>query len=704
MGGRFLLLGLIWLACALGSFAQPADTTPADVPPATDPPAVEAEDMPPGFSSLPMLQAPPREESGPLGKKITPRQSEEADVTDVGPAPGTFEPGAAEAGAAPADQTRLRGYVDGLMTGLIAAGEFPGATIVIIQDGKVTLKAGYGFADIRARIPVDPDRTRFRVASISKLITATAVMQLVEQGKADLNADVNTYLSAFKIAPTYAEPVTLATLLTHTAGFDDKYVGMSAPLTGMVEPLGQYLAEAMPPRVLPPGKMFAYSNHGFALAGHVVESVSGQDFNAYIQEHIFTPLGMNSSSFGVPYPLPQDIAVPYFKGGDENGFKRAELDRMRIGPAGDLITTADDMAKFMLVHMNRGVFGADEHLLRDQTIERMHAEHFTQVEGLDGWAYGFMEGRRNGVRWIGHDGSWLGFCSQLAMVPETKTGFFIAYNGDCRFAASAPLRKGLFDVLWPGRGEPGAETNPTAEVRAQQLAGTYMAVRRARSDFTVMAAAAGQLSVSAPGEGRLIVHLPGAGRDLLFLPQANGTWINPDFQWRAAALVDGRGQPTQLVLDSTVYDRVTGASEWALWSVALAMVVAFCVMALWGWSNGFLSRQILGGSKAVISPFPRLTAFVAAGLTIGALIAMAALMANPAPLDILHGPTPTLMVLLAIPVALGVLVIPMIYWSATGFGTDRRARFAQTGYALLTLAIVVFLAFCWQWGLHPFSL
>jgi CubicO group peptidase (beta-lactamase class C family) len=586
---------------------------------------------------------------------------------------------------------------------LIAAGEFPGATIVIIQDGKITLKAGYGFADLRARVPVDPDRTRFRVASISKLFTATAVMQLVEQGKADLNADVNTYLSGFKIAPTFAEPVTLANILTHTAGFDDKYVGMSAPMTATVEPLGQYLARSMPPRVLPPGKMFAYSNHAYALAGHVVEGVSGQDFNAYIQDHIFTPLGMTSSTFGVPYPVPQDIAVPYFKGGPENGFKRGELDRMQIGPAGDLITTADDIAKFMLVHMNQGVYGDDEHLLSQQSIERMHAEHFTQVEGLDGWAYGFMEGRRNGVRWIGHDGSWLGFCSQLAMVPGTKTGFFVAYNGDCHFAASVPLRKGLFDVLWPPRGEPVAETNPTAEHRAQQLVGTYMAVRRARSDFTVMAAAAAQLTVSAPGEGRLIVHLGRSGRDLEFLPQANGTWINPDFQWRAAALVDGRGEATQLVLDSDVYDRVSGASEWALWSVALGIVVALCVMALWGWTNGFLSRQIVGEPKAVITLFPRLAAFAAAGLTIGALIAMAALMANPAPLDILHGPSPTLMVLLAIPVALGVLVIPMIYWSISGFGTDTRARLAQAGYVLLTLAILVFLAFCWQWGLHPFA-
>jgi hypothetical protein len=141
-----------------------------------------------------------------------------------------------------------------------------------------------------------------------------------------------------------------------------------------------------------------------------------------------------------------------------------------------------------------------------------------------------------------------------------------------------------------------------------------------------------------------------------------------------------------------------------MWSVALAIVVAFCVMALWGWTNGFLSRQILGGSKAVMAPIPRLTAFIAAALSLAALTAMAALMADAAPLDILHGPTPTLMVLLSIPVALGVLAIPMIYWSVTGFGTDRRARFAQAGYALLTLAILILLAFSWQWGLHPFSL
>ena len=640
----------------------------------------------------------------PEQRKVEPLSIEAKIEAAAGPA-AVEAPAAAPVAPEFAGGERLRGYVDGMMTALVASGEIPGAAVVIVQNGAVALKAGYGFADIRARIPVDPDRTRFRVASISKLFTATAIMQLVEQGKIDLNADVNTYLGGFKIPPTYPEPVTLANILTHTAGFDDRYLGIAAPLSQTVEPLGSYLARSMPPRVLPPGKTFAYSNHAFGLAGHIVESVSGQEFNAYVQANIFAPLGMSSSTFGVPYPVPQDIAVPYFKGGSEGGFTRSELDRMRFGPAGDLITTASDMAPFMLAHLNRGAIDGPiegAQLLPAATADTMHARHFVQVEGLDGWAYGFMEGHRNGVRWIGHDGSWLGFCSQLALVPGTKSGFFVAYNGDCQNSASASIRKAMFDLLWPPKGEIVAVVNPTSELRARAVVGNFMSVRRARSDFTVLAAASSQIKVTAPGDGQLLVEA--RGRPMLFLPQADGTWINPDFQLKAAVLVDARGKAAQLVIDANVYDRVVGASEWAIWSVALGVAVGLCVMAIWGWMNGFLSRQFFGEPQAVITFMPRIIAFLAAGLTVASLVTMAALLADDAALAIIHGPTPMLMVLLSVPVAIAVLAIPMVIWSMAGFGAGGRARLAQAGYAVLTVAILVFLAFAWQWGLHPFAL
>ncbi|MEQ1865266.1 MAG: serine hydrolase domain-containing protein, partial [Micropepsaceae bacterium] len=627
------------------------------------------------------------------------------------PAAATAAPVAAEPAPAPepapepAGEQRLRGYVDGLMSGLVASGEIPGVTVVIVQNGGIAFKAGYGFADIRARIPVDPDRTRFRVASISKLFTATAVMQLVEQGKIDLNADVNTYLGGFKIPPTYAEPVTLANILTHTAGFDDRYLEIGAPLSQQVEPLGSYLARSMPPRVLPPGQTFAYSNHAFGLAGHIVESVSGQEFGAYVQANVFAPLGMSNSTFGVPYPVPQDIAVPYFKGGKENGFARSELDRMRFGPAGDLITTAADMAPFMLAHLNRGAIDGPiegAQLMSTATADTMHARHFVQVEGLDGWAYGFMEGHRNGVRWIGHDGSWLGFCSQLVLVPETRSGFFVAYNGACNRVTGAAISKAMFDLLWPSRKEIVAAMNPTSELRARAVVGSFMSVRRARSDFTVMAAATSQIKVTAPGDGRILVE--GRGRPMMFLPQADGTWINPDYQTKAAVIVDGRGKAAQLVLDANVFDKVVGASEWAIWSVALGLVVGLCVLAIWGWTNGFLSRQFFGDPVAIITFLPRITAFLAAGLTIACLVTMAALLADESALSVIHGPSPMLLLLLSLPVAIAVLAVPMVVWSMVGFGAGGRARTAQAGYAVLTIAILVFLAFAWQWGLHPFAL
>lgn len=603
----------------------------------------------------------------------------------------------------PAPVTNVQAYINGLMSGLINAGEFPGIAVAVIQNGEVTFKAGYGYADVRGRIPVDADRTRFRVASISKLVTATAVMQVAEQGKVDLNADVNTYLSGFKIPPTYPEPVTLANILTHTAGFDDRYVGIGAPLGIQQEPLGTYLARSMPPRVMPPNKTFSYSNHAIALAGHIVESVSGQEFGLYVQENIFAPIGMTSSGFGVPYPLPSDIAVPYAMKGSEGGFTRRELDRVRLGPAGDLITTAGDIAKFMILHLNNGTYGDDEHMISLASAEKMHQRHFTQVEGLDGWAYGFAEGTRNNVHWIGHDGSWGGYCAQLVLQPETKSGFFVVYNADCHFSASAALRNAMFDLLWPAKTEIGQVADAGLQKKAEDIVGTYMAVRRARADFTQIAAAATQFYVAAPGDGVLVASMPDAGRTLRFLPQGNGIWINPDYQMKAAAVTDSKGRVTQFAIDSRVFDRVSGVGEWAVWTTALILVIIFSLMAIWGWTNGFLSRQLFGEPQAVIGFAPRLVAFLAASLTVVSLITMTVLLGDPFPTAILDGPSVMLIVLLSVPIIVGLLVIPMIIWSVSGFGSGPRARLAQAGYAVLTLAILTYIAFAWQWGLNPFA-
>jgi CubicO group peptidase (beta-lactamase class C family) len=594
---------------------------------------------------------------------------------------------------------RLRGTVEGLFSGLVGSGEIPGAVIIVIRNGEVSFKAGFGFADIDARKPVDPAKTRFRAGSISKLFTATAVMQLVEAGKLDLNSDVNTYLTSFKIPPTYPEPVTLSHILTHTAGFDDRYLGIAAPLSEKVEPLRQYLSLHMPPRVLPPGKYFAYSNHGFALAGLIVEEVSGEGFNDYVQKHIFAPLRMTQSTFGVPDPVPPDIAVPYSRSVFSPGFSKIDLDRLRIGPAGDLVTTAPDLAKFMIAQLRRGAG-----LLSAETADFMQSQHFVQAQGLDGWAYGFAEGERNNVRWIGHGGSWPGFCADLVLVPEKQSGYFIAYNTDCHFAASQPIRKTMFDAMWRGE-EPKIGPADTADAikRAAALAGSYITARRARSDFTIISAASSEAAVVAKGDGNIEIDIPDVGRPLLFEPRADGLWENPDFGWRATALTDANGKVVHLAINAAVFDRVGFFDNWGLWAVGVNMALLVAFLAWWGWTNGFVSRRLFAEPEAMIGFMPRLAGYLGVTLTLILLISFVVMLSLKPVVTILHGPDTFMRALLFLPIGMAICAVPMAIWSVVGFGDSVRARFAQVGYALSTIAIFIVLLFAWHWNMHPFA-
>jgi len=208
--------------------------------------------------------------------------------------------------ASPASLTKadVDAWLDGFMPYAMASGDLPGAVVVVVKDGHVLTERGFGFADRKARKPVDPARTLFRPGSISKLFTWTAVMQQVQAGKIDLDADVNTYLD-FKIPPAFGKPITMRNLMTHTAGFEEtvKYLITANPK--LLKPLDQVLKRWVPDRIYAPGAMPAYSNYGASLAGYIVERVSGEKFEDYIQRHIMAPLGMNHSSFAQPLPANQ---------------------------------------------------------------------------------------------------------------------------------------------------------------------------------------------------------------------------------------------------------------------------------------------------------------------------------------------------------------------------------------------------------------
>lgn len=329
--------------------------------------------------------------------------------------------------AGPNDPAELETFVDGFMAADMKANHIPGAVVVVVKDGEVFFSKGYGFADEARHHPVMPETTLFRPGSVSKLFTWTAVMQLVEQGKIDLDADINTYLD-FEIPATFSQPITMRHLMTHTPGFEDKGQDLFKLKAEDVVSLETYVKSNIPARIFAPGTVGAYSNYGTALAGYMVQRVSGMPFEEYIEKNIFAPLGMEHATFRQPLPdaLAKDMASGYaYSAGQylQGGFEYV------VGyPAGSLSASGLDMAKFMIAHLQNGRYG-DAQILSEATAEKMHTFTFSHDPRLDGMALGFFASTLNGQRVISHGGDTVLFHSGLMLLPEQNLGIFVSTNG-----------------------------------------------------------------------------------------------------------------------------------------------------------------------------------------------------------------------------------------------------------------------------------
>ncbi|BAZ08317.1 beta-lactamase [Calothrix sp. NIES-4071] len=330
------------------------------------------------------------------------------------------------------DLQGLKTFVDKYVAKNMDDEQVPGVAIVVVRDGKIYFQKGYGYADIENKKPVVASKTLFRVASISKLFTATAVMQLVEQGKINLNEDVHKYIKDFELDTKYSQPITVANLLTHTSGLDVNDVGMSARTQNLLQPLGKHLANHKPQQILPPGTITTYSNYGVALAGYIVEKVSGIPFAQYIDKNILQPLQMQHSSFlqAPPSALKSDLAIGYeYK---NSKYQLQPYTYEHQVPAIALSTTATDIANFMIAHLNQGRYGNNQ-ILQFDTIKQMQRQHFTNDPRIPGIAYVFQEQFRNDFRIIRHGGLIEGFVSQLALIPQDNVGIFIVCNSTSSF-------------------------------------------------------------------------------------------------------------------------------------------------------------------------------------------------------------------------------------------------------------------------------
>jgi CubicO group peptidase (beta-lactamase class C family) len=486
----------------------------------------------------------------------------------------------------------VEAFLDGLVPLQLQQEDIAGAVVVIVKNGSVLFAKGYGYADVKAKKPVSPETTLFRPGSISKTFTWTAIMQLVEQGKINLDTDVNQYLD-FQIPHTFGRPVTVRNLMTHTPGFEEVIKDLMVDRPDELPTLQAYLKAHRPHQIYEPGTIPAYSNYGADLAGYIVQRVSGLPFEEYVQQNIFRPLGMTHATFVQPLP---DSLKPLMSNGYELASedpKPFELVPPAPAPDGSLSVTGGDMAPFMMAHLQNGKYG-DVQILQPQTAEMMHARTFSMDPAMNGWALGFYEESRNRLRIFGHGGDLNYFHSDMHLVPSEGLGFFVSFNSlgktdlDVRTALWDHFLDRYFPVI---AAKPTESATPVPDL----IAGKYLSSRRAQT--TILRSLwwiVGESSVAKNSDGTIQVDAMKdfAGHPKHWIPIGNMQFRESGGQQLLVFKPDPTGRLMMLTEDPTeIYQRVSWTEDKTIVQFALGFAIAMFAGTLIFWPIGALVRR-----------------------------------------------------------------------------------------------------------------
>lgn len=510
-------------------------------------------------------------------------------------------------------------WLDGIVPFGLERGDIAGGVVVVVKDGRVLTARGFGYANVARRQPVDPERTLFRPGSVSKLFTWTAVMQQVERGTVDLDADINRYLD-FRIPAFEGKPITMRNLMTHTPGFEESIRGLIASKRPKA-PLGDVLKRWVPTRIFAPGEVPAYSNYGAALAGYIVERVTRMPFESYVDRHIMRPIGAGRATFRQPLP---SGAQPFMSAGYLLGSGKPEpFEILDMAPAGGLSASGTDMARFMIAHL-----GGGGPLLRPEAAQMMHDTTLATLPRINRAALGFYEQNRNGRRIIAHAGDTRMFHSAVWLFPNERVGIFFSVNSQGNAGAIHALRATLIahfaDRYFPAPRLVQPARVVDAAKHARMVAGNYYATRRSASNFLRAGAVLGQVAIGIDESGGLVVPFAdtvgGAPRE----------WVEVEpFVWRerngtallAAKVENGRvvrigdddlGAIIQLERVPWTFDR-----SW-FFPASLAALGLIAVVALSG-PIGAISRRVHGKPLSVTPGelLRRRVVLVLAGATLG---------------------------------------------------------------------------------------
>lgn len=610
-------------------------------------------------------------------------------------------------------------WLDGYMPYALRSGDIPGAVVTVVKDGKILTSRGFGYADVQKRTPVDPDRTLFRPGSVSKLFTWTAVMQQVEQGKIDLDADINRYLD-FKIPDRGGKPVTMRQLMTHTGGFEETSKGILFYDRKYELPLGDYLKRWVPTRIYEAGTMPAYSNWGTALAAYIVQRTSKENFSDYLDRHVFGPLGMRNTT--MHQPVPANLTAQLASGYPKPGEPSPGYEFVGPGPAGEAAASGSDMGRFMIAHLQNGELDG-QRILKPETAVMMHDSPLDKVNPisvippLNRMELGFFETNINGREVVGHLGDTIAFHTSLHLFLRDNVGFYVSFNSPGKGGAVGPLRTAVFedfaDRYLPNVAAPDGRVDAkTAAKHAQMMIGTWWASRRAETTFLSILSLVSQTNISVGPKGELIVP------DVKNTGGRPQEWVEiSPFLWRAvnshdllaAQVVDGKVTRWSYSLPAPFefFDRVPGGRSWNWIKLALigSAIVLLLTLIFWPFSwairRRFKTAPTVSGRAFGVYRATRIMAGLALAALVGWVAALATMLSNPSNLA---GAFDTQLWLLKIAgciIFVGAVLITG--WNAWLSLTDGRNWSRKAWNTLIFLSTLVILYVTWAFGLLALS-
>lgn len=604
----------------------------------------------------------------------------------------------------------MESFLDGLFAKGMAEYQIAGAAVAVVKDGKLFFAKGYGYADLENKTPVDPEQTVFRIGSVSKTFTWTAVMQLVEQGKLDLDADVNTYLD-FRIPDTYPQPITLKHLMTHTSGLEDVLLESVVSDANELVPAREWLVSHMAARVCPPGDCAGYSNYNAMLAGYIVARVTDQPYDQYIQEHILNPLGMVHSAVRslLPPDLRAQASAGYtYKDGAFQAFPDYAVQPAHL-PSGGVQASVTDMARFMIAHLQGGRYSdgtiAGARILKESTARQMHNTLYTPDPRLLGTAYGFSDWSDNGQRTLGHTGYEPPMHSELLLLPDQNMGVFVVYNSQTAAALTRQhtgFQRAFFDHYYPA---PAVEPlQPPADFakRASRFVGTFRFSSSPSSTLIKIIGLMGgyTVGVSDPGNGTLSLDI--SGLEFRFVQVEPLYFRQVDGPFHMVFREDDKGRITQMYTDlMPQYTNVKldwyetpGFNMVLLFVCTLIFLLTLLTALIRAIRNRRLSRDGKPAPRGA-----RAANWIIVAICIVNLLFLVGTALWGMPTSELHGISPIARIVLGLGVlsavlTVGALVYTVLAWKDAYWGVAFRAY-----YTVVTVAAIALVWFLNYWNL-----